>query len=107
MCYADNNTRQIEIHTAKPVVPSLSCPDVKTAIARLKKYKSLGNNQIRAELIQSGGKILVSVIHKLINSIWNKEELPDQWKESIIINMDVGEIGLGSINWTGLAQDRD
>jgi hypothetical protein len=27
----------------------------------------------------------VSVIHKLINSIWNKEELPDQWKESIII----------------------
>jgi sorting nexin-29 len=25
------------------------------------------------------------VIHKLVNSIWNKEELPDQWKESIII----------------------
>jgi hypothetical protein len=27
----------------------------------------------------------VSVIHKLITSIWNKEELPDQWKESIIV----------------------
>jgi hypothetical protein len=25
------------------------------------------------------------VIHKLINSVWNKEELPDQWKESIIV----------------------
>jgi hypothetical protein len=24
------------------------------------------------------------VIHKLINSVWNKEELLDQWKESII-----------------------
>jgi hypothetical protein len=24
------------------------------------------------------------VIHKLVNSVWNKEELPDQWKESII-----------------------
>jgi hypothetical protein len=23
-------------------------------------------------------------IHKLINSIWNKEELPQEWKESII-----------------------
>jgi hypothetical protein len=23
--------------------------------------------------------------YKLINSIWNKEELPDQWKESIIV----------------------
>jgi hypothetical protein len=27
----------------------------------------------------------VSVIHKLIKSVWNKEELPDQWKEFIII----------------------
>jgi hypothetical protein len=24
-------------------------------------------------------------IHKLINFIWNREELPDQWKESIIV----------------------
>jgi hypothetical protein len=27
----------------------------------------------------------VSVIHKRITSIWNKEEMPDQWKESIIV----------------------
>jgi hypothetical protein len=27
----------------------------------------------------------VSVIHKLITLIWNKKELPDQWKESIIV----------------------
>jgi hypothetical protein len=26
----------------------------------------------------------VSVIHKIINSIWNKKELPDQWKECIV-----------------------
>jgi hypothetical protein len=26
----------------------------------------------------------VPVINRLINSIWNKEELPDRWKESII-----------------------
>jgi hypothetical protein len=30
---------------------------------------------------------LLSVIHKLINSIWNKEELPDQWKEFIIVSL--------------------
>jgi hypothetical protein len=28
---------------------------------------------------------LLSAIHKLVNSVWNKEELPDQWKESIIL----------------------
>jgi hypothetical protein len=38
-----------------------------------------------AELIQAGGEILLSAINKLINSVWNKEELPDQWKESIIV----------------------
>jgi len=26
-------------------------------------------------------------IHKLINSIWNKEKLPEGWKESIIISV--------------------
>jgi hypothetical protein len=36
--------------------------------------------KIPADLIQAGGKILMSAIHKLINSVWNKEELPDQWK---------------------------
>jgi hypothetical protein len=51
----------------------------------LKKYKSPGSDEILTELNQAGGKILLSVIHKLINSVWNKEELPCQWKESIIV----------------------
>jgi hypothetical protein len=54
-------------------------------IAKLEKYKSPCSNQIQAELFQAGGEILLSANHKLINSVWNKEELPDQWKESIII----------------------
>jgi hypothetical protein len=36
-------------------------------------------------LIRAGGETLLSAIHKLVNSIWNKEELPDQWKYSIIV----------------------
>jgi hypothetical protein len=70
---------------AEPLVPGPSHLEVKIAIAKLKNYESPGSDQILAELIQGGGEILLSVIHKLINSVWNKEELPDQWKESIII----------------------
>jgi hypothetical protein len=51
----------------------------------LKKHNLPGSDQILAELIQAGGEILWSEIHKLINSISSKEELPDQWKESVII----------------------
>jgi hypothetical protein len=36
------------------------------------------------KLIQARGETLMSAIHKLISSNWNKE-LPDQWKESIIV----------------------
>jgi hypothetical protein len=34
---------------------------------------------------QGGCESLLSATHKLINSNWNTEELPDQWKESIIV----------------------
>jgi hypothetical protein len=58
---------------------------VEIAIAKFKKYKSPGSDLIPKELIQAGGETLLSAIHKLINYIWNKEELPDQWKELIIL----------------------
>jgi hypothetical protein len=47
--------------------------------------KSPGSDQILAEQIQAEGEILLSVNHKLNNSVWNKEGLPDQWEESIIV----------------------
>jgi hypothetical protein len=78
------DVREIEVHTAEPLVPGPSRLEVEIAIAKLKKYKSPGSDEIPAELIQAGGKILLTAIHKLINSVWNKEELPYHWKESII-----------------------
>jgi hypothetical protein len=61
--------------------------EVEIAIAKLKKYKSLRSYQTLAKLIQAGGATLLSEIHNLTNSIWNKEELPYQWKESIIASL--------------------
>jgi hypothetical protein len=75
----------IEIHAAEPLVPDPSSFEVEIATEKLKMYKSTGSDEFPAELIQAGSEILRSKIHKLINSIWNKEELPDQWKQSIII----------------------
>jgi hypothetical protein len=80
-----SNVTPIELCTAEPLITGLSCLEVQATIAKLSNYKSPGSDQILAELIQAGGETLVSVIHKLINSIWNTEELPDQWKESVII----------------------
>jgi hypothetical protein len=66
----------MDIHTAEPLVPEPSLVQVEIAIVELKRYKSPGTDQIAAELIIAGGETFCSEIHKLIYSIWNKEEFP-------------------------------
>jgi hypothetical protein len=50
------------------------------AVEKLKRHKSPGVDEIPAELIKAGGSTICCEIHKLINSIWNEGELPEQWK---------------------------
>jgi hypothetical protein len=50
-----SDVRQLEIHTAEPLVP--------------------GPSTFEAQAV---GEKLLCAIHKVINSVWNKEELPDQ-----------------------------
>jgi hypothetical protein len=73
-----SDVRQIEINTAELLVPDPSPFEAEIAIAKLERYKSQVSDQILAELIQAGGEILWSVIHRLSNSIWNKEKFTDQ-----------------------------
>ena len=57
----------------------------KLAIEELKSHKSPDIDQIPAELIKAVGGTIRPELHKLIISIWNKKELPEEWKESIIL----------------------
>jgi len=78
---------QPEIHTAEPLVPEPSATEVGLAIDKTKSHKSQGIDQIPAELIKAGSRTIFLGIHKLITSIWKKEKLPEEWKESIIIRI--------------------
>jgi len=66
-------------------VPQPSASEVELAIEELKNHKSLGIDPISAELIKAGGRTILCESHKLIISTWNMEELPEEWKESIIL----------------------
>jgi hypothetical protein len=59
------DAKQMEIYAAEPLVPEPSIFEVGIAVAKLKRYKSRD--------------------HKLSNSIWKKEDLPEQWNETIIV----------------------
>jgi len=63
-------------------VPERSAFEVELAIGKINNNKSPGIDQIPAELIKAGGRTICCAIHKLIISIWNKEQLPEEWKES-------------------------
>jgi len=77
--------RQAEIHTAERLVPAPSAAEVELAIDKLESHKSPGIDHIPAELIKAGSRTICLEIHKFITSIWKKEKLPEDWKESIII----------------------
>ena len=81
----DNDVRQTEIHTAETLVLEPSDFEFEMAIEKLERYKLSGTDQIPAELIKAGGITTCSEIHKLINYICNKEEMSEQWNESIIL----------------------
>jgi hypothetical protein len=61
-------------------VPELSAFEVEMAIENLVRTKLPGTDQIPAELMRAEGRKFHAEIHKLINSIRNKEELPEVWK---------------------------
>jgi hypothetical protein len=50
----------------------------------MKSFKSPDTDQISAEMIKAGGETLYSETHRLICSILNKKELPQQWKEFLL-----------------------
>jgi hypothetical protein len=61
--HSSSDVRQIEIYTAELLVLEPSPFEVQIAIVKLKMYKA-----------DSGWR---SEIYKLINYVWNKEEVPD------------------------------
>jgi hypothetical protein len=66
------------------LVSEPSLVEVDAVVRKLRTYKSLGTDQILGELITAGGETLLSQIHKIICSVWNEEEFPQQWKKSIV-----------------------
>jgi hypothetical protein len=85
------------------LVPHPSPFEVEFTIAKLKRYKLPGSYQILTELTEAGDEMLLSEICKLINSIWNKQKLPDQWKESIIVPVYMKGGKIDCCNYHGIS----
>ena len=85
MYMGSHDVRQRETHTAGPLVPEPNAFEVELSIEKIKSHKSPGIDQIPVELIKERGRTIRCQIHKLVVSIWNKEELPEEWKKSVVV----------------------
>ena len=97
-----SDARQTEIHTAEPLVLTRSASEVERATEKLERHNSPGIDQTSTELIKAGGRNIRHEIHKFIKFIWNKEELPEECKESIIVLIHKKGDKIDCSNYRGL-----
>ena len=77
--------------TTEQLVPEPCAFQYEIAIEKLMGNKSPSTDQIPVEMIKEGNTTIHFEIHKLITSIWNEEELPEEWKVSI--NVPIYKMG--------------
>ena len=53
----------------------------------MKKGKSVGVDNIPAELIQVGGEDVITVLTTVCNKIWHTGEWPTPWTQSLVITL--------------------
>ena len=51
----------------------------------MKKGKSVGVDNIPAELVQAGGETMIDVLTEICNRMWRTGEWPTPWTQSLII----------------------
>ncbi|KAL4147798.1 hypothetical protein QTP88_002147 [Uroleucon formosanum] len=72
----NNNLRNEELEPNRAEIESI--------IKSLKNNKAAGEDQICAELLKLRGPSLTDGIFNLISMIWRKEEIPTDWRTSVI-----------------------
>ena len=61
--------------------------EVEAAVRSLKKGKSAGVDNIPAELVQAGGEDVITALTTICNRIWQTEEWPTPWTQSLVITL--------------------
>ena len=61
--------------------------EIKKAITSLKNGRAAGPDEIPAEAIKAAMETATNMLYSLFNKIWEREEIPAEWKEGILIKL--------------------
>ena len=80
------NYRSPADHEAEDIPPILQS-EVRSTIAKTKNGKCPGEDGIHNEYLKLGSDLLIPTITNLFNQILETEEIPTEWKQSIITRL--------------------
>ena len=76
--------------------------EIKKAIMTLRSGKAAGPDEIPVEAIKADIERAAQMLYSLFSKIWEKEEVPAQWKEGIIIKLPKKGDLRGCSNYRGI-----
>ena len=77
--------------------------EVEKAIKKLKPRKAAGEDGIIAEALAWGGEKLFEEVTKLIQEIWEKEEVPEEWGGGVLVPIFKAGNKADADNYRGIA----
>ena len=74
--FLNDDGRQVDVPTLE---------EVEQAVSLLKNNRTPSSDNIPEELLKHGGEKLAKVMHEIVFETWNKEAMPDEWLEGVIV----------------------
>lgn len=91
------------VQNVQPQTDPPSLEEITRAINTLKNNKAPGEYAINTEILKAGGDIMVNTIHELITELWEKEVIPEDWKEAIVLPIHKKGDKLDCRNYRGIS----
>jgi hypothetical protein len=64
--------------TVEPEVAGPTLEEVQEGVKQERNGRAPGEDQLTAELLKCGGPDLIRYLYRLINKIWEREEMPEE-----------------------------
>jgi len=65
----------------------ISRREIRTPLTQLKNAKAPWVDNIPPEALKKGGRCTVEALHTILNFVWDKEEIPEDWKRGFLIKL--------------------
>ena len=73
------------------------------AVRKFKNGKALGSDEIAVALVKNVGQAMVAWLQELQREVWGTNQVPQEWKNAILIPLHKKQSGKDCDNYHGIA----